>query len=86
MLVEYFLLLILGYFLFRLIFNLILPIIRSTRVIRQGFARMQEEMNPGQDAPGPKPSRPPHAGQHPGRNPSPNWVKMGDYIDFVEVK
>lgn len=71
----YFLLLILGYFLFRLIFNLILPIIRSTRVIRQGFAHMHEETRP-------KPTPPPNA--H--KNASPNWDKMGDYIDFEEVK
>jgi hypothetical protein len=77
---------ILGYCLYKLIFNLILPIVRSTRVIRQGFSRMQEEMHPGQDRTGPKPTPSPHARTSSGKAPSPNWDKMGDYIDFEEVK
>jgi len=82
--------LILGYFLFRLIFNLILPIVRSTKAVRQQFARMQEEARPGQGAAG-------HQGASQNRGsaqsasgaapkPTPNWDKMGDYIDFEEVK
>ncbi len=81
---EYILLAILGYILYRLIFNLILPIVRSTRMVREQFAQMQDDLHrPGQT--GPKPAPNPAKGSA-GNHAAPNWDKMGDYIDFEEVK
>jgi hypothetical protein len=89
MLVDIFLL-IMGYFLFRLIFNLVLPIVRATRMVRSQFAQTQEDIRRGQTGAtsGPKSGgRPPHANPGgAGTGPTPNWDKMGDYIDFEEVK
>lgn len=81
MLGFYILLLILGYCLYKLIFSLVIPFARTYRVIRRGFAQMQEEARPQQQQHW---NGAPKAGGAPKRTP--NWDKMGDYIDFEEVK
>jgi hypothetical protein len=76
----YLFLFILGYFIFKLVTNFILPVMRTVRVVRKEFAQHQADAN---TVPGTGPQRPnPPAGG----KPTPNWDKMGDYIDFEEVK
>jgi hypothetical protein len=64
----------LGY---RLVFDFILPIYRTTTRIKKGFREMQEKMN--QDS-----------GQHSTvteqNNSDGTKNKVGDYIDFEEIK
>jgi len=62
----------LAYMAWRLIFDFVLPIYRTTRQVRRGFRNMQEQMN-GQQA---EPQAASKAKQKP----------VGDYIDFEEVK
>jgi hypothetical protein len=77
--ILFFLLLIVGFFLFRLIVNVVLPVMRTIRHVRNEFVH-QAPPTPGA-TPKPSPSSP--AG---GPRSKPNWDKMGDYIDFEEVK
>lgn len=83
-LIEYVVLFLVGYFFFRLISNVILPVMRTVRVVRREF---QEQGQGGQDA-----QRRSNGNSQPGNGQpgqqknSPNWDKMGDYIDFEEVK
>jgi hypothetical protein len=76
----YLFLFILGYFVFRLVANFILPVLRTVRVVRREFARHQADASAGTGAAAQRPN-PPAGGK-----PTPNWDKMGDYIDFEEVK
>ena len=59
---------------YRLIFDFILPIYRTTKQVRRGFRDMQEQMN------GQTPNQPN------GATPKPEQKPVGDYIDFEEVK
>ena len=67
----------LAYLLYRLVFNFIIPIYRTTRQVKKGFREMHERMNgrpqnnTQQNASAPKGSDKP---------------KVGEYIDFEEVK
>ena len=68
----------LAYLLFRLVFNFIIPIYRTTKQVKKGFRDMQEQMrqhsNPqGQQSQDTQPKKP-------------GATKVGDYIDFEEVK
>ncbi len=65
------------YLLYRLVFNVIIPIVRTTRKIKRGMREMNEKMNAHyrQQAPPPveeRTSKPP--------------ADKGDYIDFEEIK
>ena len=65
------------YLAFKLVFNVIVPVVRTTQRVRKGFREMQERMNaqsPGQQAAQPQ-SR--HFND-------PDQSK--DYIEFEEVK
>ena len=64
----------LGY---RLVFDFIIPIYRTTTRIKKGFREMHEKMNqhPGQSNTSSE--------QHPNSNAK---GKVGDYIDFEEIK
>ena len=83
MLAEIFLLVIVFYILYRFIFNFLLPVVKTTRHVRQQFRNMQEGMS-GQQ------------GQQPGgRNQNPSGAQerhsspkgpAGDYIEFEEIK
>ena len=66
------------YLLYRLVFNVIIPIVRTTRKIKRGMREMNEKMNAHfkQQAPPPVQER---------STQSPPADK-GDYIDFEEVK
>ena len=71
---------IVFYLLYRLIFDLIVPVYKTTKQVKRQFNDMRNHMhqptNPFQQqekSSGPKPQSNPHA-------------KVGDYIDFEEVK
>ena len=82
---EIFFLGIVLYLLYRFIFNFCLPVARATRQVRQQFRNMQGNQ---QDPAGPfqqqytQQSRPEGKKQD---TPSSN-NKMGEYIDFEEIK
>jgi len=64
----------LAYMAYQLIFNFVLPIYRTTKRMRRGFRDMQDHMN-GQ------------ASAQPNQQASKREEKkVGDYIDFEEVK
>ena len=68
---------LLAYFLFRLVFNFIIPVYKTTRQVKKQFREMNERMNDPQQ----------NSGQ-PGqtqREPDP-ITRVGEYIDFEEVK
>ena len=60
------------YLAFRLLFNFILPVYRTTKQVKKGFREMHERMNQaaGQQQPQKAEEKP----------------KAGEYIDFEEVK
>jgi hypothetical protein len=66
------------YLAYRLIFDFIIPVYRTTKKVKKGFREMQERMKqhaaPFQDAGAVQ--------QNAGKNKS----AVGDYIDFEEVK
>jgi len=70
---------ILAYSLYQLIFKFILPIYRTTRQIKKGFREMQERMH-GQ-GPQTNSQQQPSTDKAAEKN-----KKVGDYIDFEEVK
>lgn len=67
------------YFIYKLVFDLIIPIFRTTQKIRRQFGdmqqQMQDQMKATQDGYSPPPSAQP-----------PQKSRAGDYIDFEEVK
>jgi hypothetical protein len=68
----------LAYLLYRLIFNFIIPIYKTTRQVKRSFRNMQDQMRQHTDPQG-----------QPSQNPQqkkPSGGKVGDYIDFEEVK
>ena len=82
MLAEIFLLVIVFYLLYRFVFNFLVPVIRTTRHVRQQFRHMHEGMDgrqqesTGWQQPGP-------GGRE--RHSSPKGAAE-DYIDFEEIK
>ena len=66
------------YLAFKLVFDLIIPVYRTTRKLKKGFREMQQKMNQ-------------HAEQY-NQQTAPPQVKetekskAGDYIDFEEIK
>ena len=90
-----FVLFILGYLLYRFIGGFLIPLFRTTRHMHQQFQNMNKQ--PGQD--GHSPNQGSHAsagfggqnGQRPTakdqpKSPNPTDSKIGEYIDFEEVK
>jgi len=69
---------LLFYLAFRLVFNFIIPLFKTTRHIRQQFkdvnSRMQDQMNN------------PLNQQAPRDTPRPQKVDKEDYIEFEEIK
>jgi hypothetical protein len=75
---------ILFYLLYRLFTGFLIPVFRTTRHVRQQFSQMngqagQTPRNPGA-APGDR------SGKTTGDSSHPNTSKVGEYIDFEEVK
>jgi hypothetical protein len=82
MLAELFFLGIVFYLLYRFVFNFIVPVLRTTKHVREQFRNMQDPSNMHQQsttgqAQEPQPKRP---------NASQSKNTMGEYIDFEEIK
>jgi hypothetical protein len=77
---EIFFLAIIFYLLYRFVFNFLVPVVRTTRHVRQQFRSMsemqQDAFRQQQDR-----SQPQQPQQRPAQKPP-----AGDYIDFEEVK
>jgi hypothetical protein len=69
-----------AYLVFRLVFDFIIPIYRTTKRVRKSFRDMHERMN-GQTEPYSQ-QQPPGTKQ----NQSNNKGGVGEYIDFEEIK
>jgi hypothetical protein len=64
-----------SYLLYKLVFDVILPVRKTTKAMRNQFREAQERMN---DA---------HRQQQPGNAPKPEKQQQsGDYIDFEEIR
>jgi len=76
-------LLIGAWLLYKLIFDLIIPIYKSTKIVRSKFREMQEQMQQHMNQ---QPAQDPFnsAGNHSSSSKADN--KEGDYIEFEEVK
>ena len=90
---EIFFLAIVLYLLYRFIFNFLVPVVRTTRQVRQQFRNMQENMGAG----GPMDARPfeqqtrayEQTQQHEQRKTqqrASSKPPADDYIDFEEIK
>lgn len=80
MILQYFLWALLAYFIYRFVFNFIIPVVRASRDIKRQVnefkTRMQSEQEPYQQrdyTPSPTPK-------------SGNTSKAGDYIEFEEIR
>ena len=80
---EIFFLAIVLYLLYRFVFNFLLPVVRTTRQVRQQFRNMQEGMG-GEQQPFNGGERV-HTQQKQQR-PSGGKPPKEDYIDFEEIK
>jgi hypothetical protein len=69
-----------AYLVFRLVFDFILPIYRTTKRVRKGFREMQERMNGHTEQ---HQQRENYPGQDQNNN---NKGGVGEYIDFEEIK
>ena len=68
----------LAYLLFRLVFDFVLPIYRTTKKVKRTFREMNERMN-GQN-------KAASTSHQEASEPSKKKSPLGDYIDFEEVK
>jgi hypothetical protein len=81
MLVKYLFYAFLIYLAFKLVFNLIIPVYRTTKKVKRGFREMQNKMQE-------------HARQYEQQQqahtqnikPQATQTKTGDYIEFEEIK
>jgi hypothetical protein len=66
------------YLAFRLVFDFIIPVVKTTRRVRKGFREMHERMNQHTE----------QYNQHEdySKQQSNNKGSVGDYIDFEEIK
>jgi hypothetical protein len=71
------------YLLYRFVFNFLLPVVRTTRQVRQQFRNMQEGMNGGPQSQ--QPDREYFESAQKQDRPS-KKPPAGDYIDFEEIK
>lgn len=70
---------LLFYFVYRLVFDLLIPVYRATRQVRKGFNDFQNHMNEqmrGKEG----------NGDQQGKTPPNSKPKVGEYIEFEEVK
>ncbi len=75
-----FVLAILFYLIYRFIGGLIIPLFRTTRAMRQQFTNMSGQ-NPNQNGTSSQETKAPQ-----GSNAKPDSSKVGEYIDFEEVR
>lgn len=71
----------LFYMLYKLIFDFIIPLYRTTRQVKRGFREMNERMRSAAGPFGPQETHPPRPQQ-----PVSKKTEGGDYIDFEEIK
>jgi hypothetical protein len=69
------------YLLYRLVFNFIIPIYRTTKQVKKGFREMHERMNQQYQQNGAHSQT-----THDQESKKPDTNKVGEYIDFEEVK
>jgi hypothetical protein len=69
------------YLAFRLVFDFMIPVYKTTRRIRKGFREMQEKMNAHTE---PYQKQENYSQQNTGSNTTSG--NNGDYIDFEEIK
>jgi predicted PurR-regulated permease PerM len=82
MILRFILFALVTYVIYKVVFELIIPIFRTTQKIRRQFGdiqqQMQDQMNNVQNG---------NAGQtRPTTEPKKTTTRAGDYIDFEEVK
>ena len=80
---SYILLLIALYVVYKLVFDLIIPVFRATRQVRHQFRSMNEHMQ--QQANAQPEGRTSTRAQQP-QKPTQQKATPGDYIDFEEIK
>jgi hypothetical protein len=68
----------LFYMLYKLVFDFILPVYRTTRQVKKGFREMNERMR--------QQTGEFHQSNHSSQSPKVEKTQPGDYIDFEEVK
>lgn len=68
--------LFLGYIAYRFVFHFLLPVIRTSRQVRSQFHEMQNKMREAEEK---------HKAAHGNSTVKPE-EKVGDYIDFEEIK
>jgi len=68
---------LLGWFLYNLIFKFIIPVYRASRKMKEQFRQMQDQMHQRQET---------QASQAPPPRPTSKPKPAGDYIDFEEIK
>ena len=73
-----------AYVLYRFVFNFFLPIVRTTRQVRQQFRNVQENMRNQQG--GQQRGQGPYDPHEAPKKPSPGANSIGEYIDFEEIK
>jgi len=81
---EIFFLAIVLYLLYRFVFNFLLPVVRTTRQVRQQFRNMQEGMGGEQQPFNGNGER--VQSQQKQQRPSGGKPPKEDYIDFEEIK
>jgi hypothetical protein len=73
---------ILVYLLYQFIFNLVIPVYRTTRKIKKGFREMHERMSHGAAQPEQYQQQKSYSPSSSTTGPAPK----SDYIDFEEIK
>jgi hypothetical protein len=68
----------LFYLAYKLLFELVIPLFRTTRKIKKGIREMQERMN--------QQAGTPPTGSTRRTEPAPDKTRSADYIDFEEIK
>ena len=67
------------YLAFKLVFDLVIPVYRTTRKLKKGFREMQQKMNQHQEQYNQQTNAAPQVKET-------EKSKAGDYIDFEEIK
>ena len=82
---------IVFYILYKFVFNLFLPIVKTTRSFKEQFRNMRDNMQDPTNPANPfqRTAAPQNAAENaPPKKPDPSHStgKMGEYIDFEEIK
>ena len=80
---ELFFLVIVFYLLYQFVFNFLVPVLRTTRHVRQQFRNMRDGMGERHYQEQPQPQQ---TSAHPHERHSSTRGPAEDYIDFEEVK